>query len=192
MRTLYFILFVILSFCSKSIAQQHEQLPDSKKNYFGVKAGVNLSTFSGDEESKMQLGANGGIYALYMESEHIGIQPELQYALQGTGVSNGGHIFMHYLSIPVMLKVYPTPNFSFQAGPYAAFLLSAKYEYEAVDIKLNNTKGQDFGFAYGFSFGNEEKITFGIRHHVGLTSIYKDSKLRNQSIQASVGFCISK
>ena len=195
MTKLYILLAAILCITTQSMAQQHteEQKPTSKKSITGIKGGINFSTYSGDiQGNKMQLGANAGIYALYMESERIGIQPELQYSLQGSEIDNGGHMLMHYLVVPVLLKVYPEPGFSIQAGPYASFLLAGKYEYEAVDTKITNSNGQDFGFVYGLSLGNEEKLTLGIRHHVGLSSIYKSQKLRNQVIQVAVGFCINK
>jgi hypothetical protein len=194
MNKFYFLLLFLTCLGNGSLAQNNSQQEQfAKRSYTGIKGGANLSTFSGDLQNlEMQFGANAGIYALYMESEHFGIQPEIQYSLQGTGEKGRGHLLMHYLAIPIMLKYYPAPTFSIQAGPYAALLLKSKYEYEAIDMTDNKAKGNDFGFAYGFSVGNESKLTFGVRHHVGLSSIYKDFKAYNQTVQASLSFCFSQ
>jgi len=142
MRKLCIFLIAVLCFSGTALAQQQA----AKKNYTGVRAGLNLSTFSGDtEDLGMQVGAHGDFYALYMESKRIGLQPEIQYSLQGTKTENGGHLLMHYVVVPLMLKVFPAPAFSIQAGPDAGFLFSSKYEREAVGIVDNRSKGQDFG-----------------------------------------------
>lgn len=189
MNRLFSLFFFLLFIAHSGLAQEQSTVQQpAKKTYTSIKAGINLTRFSGDvAEQSTQVGANGGVYFLYMQSEHFGIQPEIQYSLQGAGVDRG-HMLLHYMVVPVMAKVFPTPNFSFQAGPYVGLLIKGKYEYEAYDGDAN-ANGRDLGLAYGVSIGNESKVTVSARHHVGLTSLYSE-KVKNQAIQLSLGVCI--
>ncbi|WP_276499555.1 outer membrane beta-barrel protein [Pontibacter litorisediminis] len=163
-----------------------------KNKYYGVKAGANFSNFTGDTEGlSMQTGFHAGLYALYMESQHVGIQPEIQYSAQGAAFRNG-HLRMHYAVVTVMLKVFPVPTFSLHVGPYAAFLLSDKVETDSYPAQYKGN-GQDFGFAYGLSFGKEGKLTVSARHQVGLFNLSEEGgKIKNQVFQVSLGICMSK
>lgn len=194
MSKIFTFLAVFLLFAYSGFAQEENAADQpAKKSYTGIKGGVNFSRFSGENLSgqSMQVGANGGIYFLYMESKHFGIQPEIQYSLQGTGMGNG-HLLMHYAVVPVMFKFFPDPAVAIQAGPYAGVLLSSEVESDSYQAQYAG-KGQDFGLAYGLSVGNESTVTVSIRHHVGLSNLSTESgKVKNQTIQLSLGVCISQ
>lgn len=192
MKKLYPLLAALLLLASSAMAQLKEEnkKPSSFSKYIGVKGGVNFSNFYGRdlEGAEMLTGINAGLYMLYMQSEMFGIQPEIQYSMQGT--SDGEQqLEMNYAVVPVMLKFYPTDLISLQAGPYAAFLLSSKFKGQ----EYNGTKGQDFGLAYGITAGNENNFTFSIRHHLGFSKIFSSySNIKNQAFQLSVGYCFNR
>lgn len=191
MNKFYSILALFL-FMAGTGFSQGSTADEPQSRYIGVKAGANFTNLVGDTEgTSMLTNFHGGVYALYMESQHFGIQPEIQYSLQGAALRNG-HLRMHYIVVPVMLKAFAAPNFSIQAGPYAAFLLADKVETDSYPAQYNGN-GQDFGFAYGLSFGNEGKLTVSARHQVGLFNLSEEGgKTKNQVFQVSVGICIKK
>ncbi|ARS37179.1 porin family protein [Pontibacter actiniarum] len=191
MKKFYTAFLLLLFLAGKGFSQSSGAAPAQAK-YFGVKAGANLSNFTGDAEgTSTQAGFHGGLYALYMESQHFGIQPEVYYSAQGAAIENG-HLRLHYVTVPIMLKVFPAPAFSVQAGPYAALLLSSKVETDSYPAQYNGN-GQDFGLAYGLSFGNESKFTVSARHQIGLFNLNdEEGKIKNQVFQVSLGLCISR
>ncbi|TPE42682.1 porin family protein [Pontibacter mangrovi] len=191
MNKLYTILLPLLLLSGKGFSQS-SNADEPPNRYIGVKAGANFTRFTGDAEgTSMQTGFHGGLYALYMESQSFGVQPEIQYSAQGAALRNG-HLRMHYVVVPVMLKVFPAPSFSIQAGPYAAFLLADKVETDSYPAQYNGN-GQDFGFAYGLSVGNEGKLTISARHQVGLFNLSEEGgKIKNQVFQVSLGVCLSR
>lgn len=197
MNKLYTILILILLLPNSGFAQQSDAAEQQKekaasRSYTSVKAGINFTSFRGEAEgTSMQVGAHAGFYALYMESRYFGIQPEIQYSLQGARIGED-HLLMHYVVVPIMFKLFPGPAVSIQAGPYAGFLLSSKVETDSSPAQYIG-KGQDFGFAYGLTFGNEGKLTVSARHHVGLSSLASSrGNVKNQVFQVSLGVCVSK
>lgn len=191
------ILIFLLLVTAKALAQQPDQAVQQteeimRRSYTGVKAGISFTNFRGETEgASMQVGAHAGFYALYMQSPYFGIQPEVQYSLQGAQI-NKDHLLMHYVVVPFMFKLFPGPSISLQAGPYAGFLLSSEVETDSYPAEYKG-KGQDFGFAYGLTIGNEGTLTVGARHHVGMSSLASSGgSVRNQVFQVSLGICISK
>jgi len=197
MYKLYTILLTLLLLANQGFAQQastgeKQNQEASHKSYTALKAGISSTNFRGEVEgTSAQVGAHTGFYALCMESQYFGIQPEIQYSLQGADIEQG-HLLMHYVVVPVMFKFFPGPAISLQAGPYAGFLLSSEVESDNGPSQYTG-KGQDFGFAYGLSFGNEGKLTVSARHHVGLSNLAsKAGNVKHQVFQVSLGVCISK
>ncbi len=93
---------------------------------FGVKAGANFSTFTGDnvEGAKTLTGFNGGVYAKLPVTHTISVQPELVYSGQGakadeSGISLSEHA--NYFNIPVLLKYHNFTGFLSRLVPNWAF-----------------------------------------------------------------------
>jgi opacity protein-like surface antigen len=177
---------------------------------FGAKAGLNVSTFTGDvDDASSRVGFHVGGFAEIKLSDKFSVQPELLYSAQGVkydtsgaGFSEENKINLAYLNIPVMAKYYVAEKFSLEAGPQIGFLLSAKndFSYSAfgesdsgkVDIK-DGYKSIDFGVNFGAGYDFTENLSVGARYNLGLSNIAKNeegdnSKVKNSVFSLSVGY----
>jgi long-subunit fatty acid transport protein len=177
---------------------------------FGVKGGINLSSFTGDvEDPSSKVGFQAGGFAEIKLTDEFSIQPELLYSLQGAKRDESGFGYfskstlnLSYLNIPVMVKYYVIEKFSFEAGPQIGFLLSAKEDIEGnaygestsekVDVK-DELKSMDFGVNFGAGYDFTENISAGIRYNFGLSNIADfgdgdNRKIKNSVFSLSIGY----
>lgn len=182
---------------------------------FGVKAGINLATFTGDvNEAQRALNFHTGMVFESPMGNHLSFQPEFLYAIQGTKFSNkgsmgvialsGGTTYkLGYFSVPLPLKLYLSDNFSIHFGPQVAYLLSAKKtttssvengntsssNSRTIDV-IHNYRRLDYGVSFGAGFRFNNGVTLGGRYHIGVGNVLKDSNkiITNNVIQISVGF----
>lgn len=163
---------------------------------FGLKAGMNISTFTGDvENAKSLVGFQAGVFAQIPISEKFTFQPEALYSGQGAkakedGIS--GKWTADYINIPLMVKYNIAEKFNVEAGPQVGFLMSSKLKEggESMDVK-DNMKSVDFTLNVGASYDITSNILVGVRYGAGISSIVKDSddgKARNSVFQLAVGY----
>lgn len=171
---------------------------------FGAKVGVNMSSLSNDMAIdpgfSYGVGMQVGVLANMRWGQRtenslpgtgwFGFQPEVLFAYQSVK-TNSDNLKFSYITVPLMLKVYPTASFSVEVGPEFAYLLSTSPSSFAVDkaeIAVGDCKGLDVllgvGAAYDFDFG----LTVGARYNLGLTELAKNLPWKSNSIQVSVGW----
>lgn len=160
---------------------------------FGVKAGVNFASQTGDASlSGVAFDKNGitsyhvGVVAEVKLLEKFSIQPELLYSTQGATYKNAFGEFKNelgYISIPVMAKIYMTKSLSLEVGPQASFLVSNKKEFDAADP---NTF--DFALNAGLGLKLTKSIFIQGRYSLGLTEVSKNADVKNSVVQISAGF----
>jgi opacity protein-like surface antigen len=175
---------------------------------FGLKGGINLSSFSGDiEDASSKVGFQVGGFAEFKLTDKFSIQPELLYSTQGAKFEESEvnyfskeTIKTNYLNVPVMAKYYVANKFSVEAGPQIGFLLSAKYKWEEVDYgeKTSGTddakddiKSVSFGLNVGAGYDFTENVSVGVRYNFGLSNISdfdSDAKIHNNVVSLSVGY----
>lgn len=186
--------------------------------YFGPKVGGNLShiIYSGDTESpfnnsKMRLSSHFGVFAEYVFSDFLSLQPELLYSIKGDRFTIDSDdtfessFVYKYLSLPIVLKYYVTEEISIEAGPQVAYLLSAKNletseqyssnegeEEASVDIK-DFMQVYDLGALAGVGYLTKSGFYLSARYNMGLINTSKDEadlpgSFKNGAIQLSAGF----
>ncbi len=122
--------------------------------YYGVKAGLNLSSVSSMKDwyssttgSKHQMYADfyAGAFAEYRFGRVIGLQLEAVYSRQGDATKYSGDYFslpdikgrvclkLDYINIPLLIKIYPLEKLSIDLGPQFGFVTKAKETYKEVD-----------------------------------------------------------
>ena len=114
----------------------------------GLKAGLNMANFSGDdvEDSKMKMGMVIGGFITYSVNEQLSLQPEIYYAMKGAKIdeeysetdtdyryseTTEGTVSLNYLEIPVLGVFSLNENLKLLAGPYMEIYLSGKSEYDS-------------------------------------------------------------
>jgi hypothetical protein len=172
MKKLALVLLVGLSFASTTNAQFK----------FGVKAGANFSTFSGKDADGAQtlVGFNGGVFAGLGLADHLSLQPELVYSLQGAKENDGqggtATQTANYLNIPVLLKYRFPMGLFIETGPQIGFILSGKVKDQGVSVDDKNVfKSTDFSWALGAGFHiPTTELAVDVRYNFGLSSIAAD------------------
>jgi opacity protein-like surface antigen len=163
---------------------------------FGAKAGLNISSVSGESDAKSRVGFAVGAFAEFKVSEKFSIQPEVLYSVLGAkakGVSGteSSNYSLSYINIPVMAKYYVAEKFSLEAGPQIGFLTSAKYTEGSSSIDIKNLyKSTDFGLNVGAGYDVSKNIAVGVRYTAGLSNISTDSatKQRNQNFAIALAY----
>ncbi|MCQ9639609.1 PorT family protein [Chryseobacterium sp. WG14] len=143
---------------------------------FGAKAGLNISSVSGDD-TKSKAGFYGGVFANIPVAKDFSVQPEVLYS--GMGAKADGNsdlkINLDYIAVPVMFQYNALPNLYLEAGPQFSFLINSKLKYksESVDAK-DAFKTFDFGLGLGAGYYFTPNIGVNVRYVAGLSDIFKD------------------
>jgi opacity protein-like surface antigen len=213
MRKLSFILVAValMMFMASSAFAQ-----DDKPYYFGIKAGLNMSKFSGDdaEEPSYAMGMAGGVFMGYNLSEMFTLMPEVMFMWKGSKETDEEDIDftwkLYYVDINVLAKVtVPTEGSikpHFLAGPYLGIKASHGWssdpevddeDAEMIDANLDDyLKGTDFGLVFGagvdYVLDNGHMVSIEGRYGLGLV-IFDDMEeeevdVKNSSITFLLGY----
>ena len=184
-------LFSALIFCfGATFTNVQAQTNDSSNAQIGVKGGVNFSNMYTEDvdDNNVLTGFNVGFFAKLPISNNIALQPEISYTGKGAElvynnalVSGTAQFKLDYIEVPLLLVVNVTKNFNIHAGPYAAYMVSAKttnksdsgsYNFED-NIDTDDFNKFDAGLAGGVGL-DFEPVSFGVRYNYGLTKIGKE------------------
>ena len=180
MRLFKFILIIELVL-SCSLKAQTTDLPESKNIkrtvLSGSKAGISISSFSGEHASHYLISDLYGIFVNIPLSDKFNIQTELDLGLIGWGKSKNDKLTIPTLSWPLLLKYYPGKDFNFQFGGILNFLLMDEYVYDANFIQEGSIPYHryDSGLCGGLGF-DFSRIQIYFRYYEGLVNI---NPLRN-------------
>jgi len=149
---------------------------------YGVKAGMNQSTYRGETNSglfKMEVYA--GIFANYQFNKNFGLQTEFVYSrLDSRDTLNGDkiNISLNYLQVPILFQ-YNLSNyeqFKFILGPQFGYLLNSKLK---VDNDTNKDKSLfekfDYGAVVGLEYIESDHFVLSLRYYLGLSEYYNQS-----------------
>lgn len=152
MKKLFFSALALIAFASAQA--------QSDTVVFGVKGGLQVSTFQGDGDADSKTGFYiGGLVDLPIAG-NFHIQPELLYSAEGADEAD-----MSFVRIPIMAKYYIIENLSLQAGPQFGFRVSAEDGLD--DFTKSFDAGIAGGAGYEFPFG----LFVDARVNVGLVNI---------------------
>lgn len=162
---------------------------------FGVKAGVNISTFNqNNADYDSRIGLHLGGYAHIHLAPEWALQPEVQYSQEGAkrAVSNGEVTTkLDYINIPLMLQYMFNNGFRIEAGPQLGILANGKYEDD--DGNESDAADQDFkstnvALGFGLNYLSYSGLGIGGRYNLGLSDISESSntKVKNNTFQISL------
>ncbi len=157
---------------------------------FGVKAGLNISTFLGRDyvDITPRVGAYlGGLVEIPI-TDKIYFQPEAILSFQGADLG-AGNLNLTYLHLPIMGKYHITEAIAVELGPQIGVLIGDNgNDYVIIggdpDVR---TKSLHLGFNVGGGYRLDENIYFQARFSVGLSKVIEDTKTRNGVLQ--IGAC---
>lgn len=175
---------------------------------FGVKAGVNMTTMSNNmafnPDFKMGAGFRiGGLVNLRwgQRTENslpgtgwFGLQPEVMYSIQQVGTAEE-NFKLNVIQVPVMVKIYPTTQLSFEVGPEFSYILSSSPEQMTFangdvlnEVKTGDIKGLNIGIGVGVAYDLECGLTLGARYSYGFNKLAKNLDWKMGNIQVSLGW----
>ena len=177
-------LLIIMAVCGLSQVRSQD---------FGVKAGYNYSTFSGETSSLSTIEGLSGFYIGGLVelpiSNVLSIQPEFIFSRQGVALRqeikgfgfnvsiNNADIRLDYLNIPVMAKVNLGPLF-LQGGVQFGFLVSKPKVNRLTNTSLftlldkDSYNSFDFGVGVGLGFNFNRRFFAEARYTHSLTNVF--------------------
>ncbi len=169
---------------------------------FGLKAGVNSSTLSSDDDLLdvgSLWGAVAGAFIGKNITDNLGIQLEGLFSQRGAKDNTFGDdakIRLTYLDVPLTARFGSTTanNMHFHAftGPQLGIKLSSKYTDDAdSDVDLDDqVKSWDFGWRVGAGV-EMNRVSLDARYTLGLTNIDESdsgSSLKNRTFTVLLGY----
>ncbi|HJS52966.1 MAG TPA: porin family protein [Chitinophagaceae bacterium] len=141
---------------------------------FGLKAGINISNFTGGDfeevEKKALVGFHGGAY-MSIRFLKFTIQPEAMISTQGAkidSVSGSYNWKITYVNIPVMLQYHFGGGLYIEAGPQVGFPISEDIESSTIEDFANN---MDFSIAAGLGIKARSGWGIGGRYAAGVSKV---------------------
>jgi len=148
---------------------------------FGIKGGVNLSNFIGEdaERNSTKTGFIGGAFFCFNFTTFC-IQPEILYTQKGC-VSDL-IVTYNYVDIPVLVKIPLIRKYGVSPylGPAVSLLANAKIADFDISQYVNSP---DLGLVLGGEIKTPFKISLDVRYTMGLRKIFNDY---NDDIKHSV------
>lgn len=168
----------------------------SQKFDLGIKSGSNFATqnIKSISGTKSITGLHLGVFTYIKLPLVFGIQPELQYSMQGTKINSTTIRSIDYLNIPVLVRSSFGPiNIHF--GPQFGMLTGAINEISGIptDIKDKFLK-RDFSLVLELSVEPVDRFIFSGRYVKGLKNISDDDPFandtKNTTFQFSFGYVL--
>lgn len=156
----------------------------AQQSTFGLKAGLNVATLTGDNTDDLdpRLGFAGGAFVEIPVTPSFSVQPEVLYTQKGARETDGttdATIALDYLEVPVLFK-YTVPVtrsgllLGGYVGPALAFKLNENVEADfggtTVSEDTDFAKSTDVGVAFGATVGAGPFAVDG-RYTLGLTNV---------------------
>ena len=191
MKKLFTILTVVALTTTISFAQAQ----------FGIKAGFNNSAIgSSDSDMNELLSSKSGMQlggtAMFELSDAIQLRTGALYSQKGATLDFLGlakvTMALDYLEVPVDFAfMLGDGGFALSAGPYFAFLMSAKAKFDGESEDMEDVSAMDMGLNFGASYLINESILIDARYGMGLMNIDSsdsDETILNGALQVSVGY----
>lgn len=171
-----------------------------KKFRFGVKAGLNIADQKFEQEAeinqKSKLGFHIGGVAEFAFTEHLSLQPEVLFSMQGTTFEDAGDkldLNVNYINVPVLFKYnnLGLKGLGIGIGPQIGFMVSAKADDgEDKEDAKDLYKSTDFAAVANLEYELPIGLFFQARYNYGFSNINDlgDNKIQNRVFQLSAGY----
>jgi hypothetical protein len=193
-------------------AQEVEQTITEVEDYlerkaeFGVRAGLNFSTFNDAEtlNPDSQTGLHLGLYGRYLWSERLSGKAEVMYSSLGARadefyIFDDYSIHLNYLQLIVTGEFEVANGFRLELGPYLGVLLGAQQSFggldttrEGIEADADETNFVDVGFVAGGTYTFDSGFNLGLRYQQGFadalgSNFFQSASGSNSVVQVSIG-----
>lgn len=157
--------------------------------------GVNGSTLTKFDNTKMKVGFVGGAELEYQVTDMFSLTGGVLYSMQGVKFDTGRDIKvlgidiktkdaktnLSYINVPILANVYVVPGLAVKLGLQPGFL---------VDDDNSGAKSFDLSMPVGLSYEYAKFVIDG-RYNWGLTKVWKNVDPRNSVFQITLGYKFS-
>jgi hypothetical protein len=182
------IIVILLAIAANFANAQNFQL--------GVKAGANISNFTGGDfdavKKKALVGIHAGAFFRFKFSK-LALQPEFMISTQGAKIDSASGSYdwkITYVNVPVMLQYYFAGGFYMEAGPQVGFATNQNFSNSTIEDFANNL---DLSAAVGLGIRGKSGLGIGARYVAGLSKVGEftpsngvNPDFKNSVIQLSV------
>ena len=179
---------------------------DKRKNAvsFGAKVGANISTMCKYKPVDLGQGSGigfegGAVLAVRFGKRTkgsdagtgmFGVQIEPSYVLHtiSTDIEN---IKLSYFEMPILLKVFVTPNLNIEVGPSICGTLSSSPDHLKVEntrISTGDIKGFDFKACVGISYETKEGLFASLRYNLGTSELANNFPCKVNAASLTLGY----
>jgi len=141
----------------------------------GIKAGTNISNFTGGDfsnvDKKALIGFHGGAFVAFLLGSNLALQPEVLFSTQGAKFKQAGNTQdykISYINVPVLLKYKFTGGFYLEAGPQVGFKVSEDIPNTTIKTFAKNL---DLSVAGGLGYHSSMGLGIGARYTAGLSKV---------------------
>ncbi|PSK97930.1 porin family protein [Cecembia rubra] len=190
-----FIMMVVMS-----VSLSYAQNRPSDRGGFGVRGGVNFSTFGGgdiaDDDYSQRTGFHAGLYNSFYFGSMIALEPGVYFSVKGTRNEDfvNSRAVLNYIDIPVLLRLHLTEGLNVFGGPQVSFLTSSKFEGDlfgsTIRFDTDNVHERDFGMILGIGYNLPKGLNVQGSYNYGLSPVFKSSNtdVYNRGFQISLGY----
>jgi hypothetical protein len=196
MQKLSLILILILIISNESLAQNS----GNDRGGFGIRGGVNFSTFGGgdiaDDDYSQRTGFHAGVYNSIYFGNLIALEPGVFYTVRGTQNDDfvNSRAVLNYVDVPVLLRLHLTEGLNVFGGPQVSFLMDSRFEGDlfgsTVSFDTENVRERDFGLVLGLGYNLPKGLNVQGSYNYGMSSVFKNSNVDvfNRGFQVSLGY----
>ena len=140
----------------------------------GVKAGVNISNFTGGDFNTVKNKSLVGFHAgglLRFKFGNLALQPEIVFSSQGAKLESAGdeeNYKISYLNIPVLLQFETDGGVYFEAGPQVGFKLREDIPESTIE---DFAKSTDLSVAVGLGYHSKMGLGIDGRYNIGISKL---------------------
>ncbi|RZS98407.1 outer membrane protein with beta-barrel domain [Cecembia calidifontis] len=183
-----------------SVSISHAQSSQRDRGGFGVRGGVNFSTFGGgdiaEDDYSQRTGFHAGLYNSFYFGSVIALEPGVYYSVKGTRNNDfvNSRAVLNYVDIPVLLRLHLTEGLNVFGGPQASFLTSSTFEGDlfgsTISFDTDNVRERDFGMVLGIGYNLPKGLNVQGTYNYGLSPVFKNSNVDvfNRGFQISLGY----
>jgi hypothetical protein len=189
--TILFAVFTVFAM-NNSFAQDDQGGNSTSQGVsFGVKAGVNIASLTGDDTDDLDGRTSfhvGGAVNIPV-SELFAVQPEVVYSAQGFTLSEEGMDItgkLDYINVPILADFTLAEGFSLQGGPQVGFNITKEFEADGVSVEIEEVESVIFEAAVGAQYRLPIGLFFQARYVFGISNASSDSDFDIKNSVASV------
>lgn len=155
--------------------------------YFGVRGGMNVSSFTKTTDAAAVVRGNVGAFGGFQISTIAAVQLEAAYSFQGSKIDNMDNQ-TDYLKIPIMVKIYLIKGLNLEAGISFNILTSSLFNGNIDKELQRQINGFDFAIPVGIAYQFGRHFELGARYDISTVAVKNTHKGANSNFSVNVAW----